>query len=135
MSDNINKYDTSSLEYIIPGTRTMITDDEWIWSIYQTIATQHKTLPQVFPSLLRTVYYILDATKSHCTGWFAIKGTTVLTETYGEFGNNSVASTNHTLKRKNISRSTISKHDVPDQVWEKYARKCTYPAYYLSQNK
>lgn len=50
-------------------------------------------------------------------------------------GNNNLSSAYYTLKRKNMSRTTISRRDVPDHIWEKYARKCSYPAYYLSENK
>lgn len=39
------------------------------------------------------------------------------------------------LKRKNISRTSISKQDVPNEVWKTYAKTCSYPAYYLSENK
>jgi hypothetical protein len=47
----------------------------------------------------------------------------------------SISSTYYVLKRKNISRTTISKQDVPEHVWQKYARSCTYPAYYLTEKK
>lgn len=38
----------------------------------------------------------------------------------------------HTLKRKQITRRTISKRDVPDHIWEQYSKTCTYPAFYLT---
>lgn len=38
------------------------------------------------------------------------------------------------IKRKEISRTTISKQDVPKDMWVKYARPCSYKAYYLSEN-
>jgi uncharacterized protein YydD (DUF2326 family) len=50
-------------------------------------------------------------------------------------GDNTLSSTYYTLKRQTISRKTLSKRDVPVQIWEKYARSCSYPAYYLSENK
>ena len=50
-------------------------------------------------------------------------------------GGNELSSTYYTLKRKNMSRTTISKRDVPKQVWDRYARTCSYPAYYLSEKK
>jgi len=46
-----------------------------------------------------------------------------------------LSSNYYTLKRKNISRTTISKQDVPNDVWKTYAKTCSYPAYYLSGNK
>ena len=36
---------------------------------------------------------------------------------------------------KNISRTTISKRDVPNDIWSQYSRSCTYPAYYITKNK
>lgn len=50
-------------------------------------------------------------------------------------GNDNISSTYYTLRRKNISRTSISKQDVPEHIWQKYARTCTYPAYYLSEKK
>ena len=48
-------------------------------------------------------------------------------------GKDTVSSANYALRRSQISRTTIAKRDVPVQVWEKYARSCTYPAYYLTE--
>lgn len=45
-----------------------------------------------------------------------------------------ISSTYYTLKRKQISRYTISKLDVPEHIWEKYSKPCSYSAYYLSEN-
>lgn len=50
-------------------------------------------------------------------------------------GTNNISSSNYTLRRSNMSRTTITKQDVPTQIWEKYARTCSYPAYYLSVKK
>jgi len=47
----------------------------------------------------------------------------------------SIRGDEYTLTRRDMSRTTITKHDVPDQIWEKYARPCTYQAYFLSKNK
>jgi len=49
--------------------------------------------------------------------------------------NDVISSAYYTLKRKQISRYTISKRDVPENVWDKYAKPCSYSAYYLSENK
>lgn len=46
-----------------------------------------------------------------------------------------VSSGNYTLRRKQMSRYTISKKDVPVEIWKKYSRPCTYNAYYLSEKK
>lgn len=47
---------------------------------------------------------------------------------------NILTDNNIKLKRKEISRTTISKQDVPKDMWNKYARSCSYKAYYLSEN-
>ena len=41
----------------------------------------------------------------------------------------------HTLKRKHMSRSTVNKRDLPEHIWDKYARECNYKAYYLTDNR
>lgn len=48
---------------------------------------------------------------------------------------NSISASNYTLRRSNISRTTINKQDVPSIIWEKYSKTCSYPAYYLSIKK
>lgn len=35
------------------------------------------------------------------------------------------------LERRVIGKSTISKSDVPKDLWEKYSKKSSYPAFYL----
>lgn len=39
----------------------------------------------------------------------------------------------HKLNCKKMSRKTISKIDVPEAVWNTYAKSCSYSAYYLSE--
>lgn len=39
------------------------------------------------------------------------------------------------VSRSQVTRSTMSKKDVPDDVWNKYASKCTYPSYYVKKVK
>ena len=46
---------------------------------------------------------------------------------------NTISSGPYTLKRSNMSRSTLTKQDVPESVWKQYSRTCSYPAYYLSK--
>ena len=41
----------------------------------------------------------------------------------------------YTLKKRNLSRETISRTDLPKEIWKKYAKSFTYPAFYLSKNK
>lgn len=45
------------------------------------------------------------------------------------------SSQSYTLKKKKITRKTISKQDVPKDVWEKYGRSISYTVYYLIENK
>lgn len=50
-------------------------------------------------------------------------------------GNSTLTGSGYTLRRKNMTRTTIGKRDVPQAVWEKYSRPCSFEAYYLSKNK
>ena len=50
-------------------------------------------------------------------------------------GDNTITTTEYKLSRKEISRTTIAKKDVPKEIWKKYARTCTYTAYYLTEKK
>ena len=44
-----------------------------------------------------------------------------------------ISSSNHKLKRKQITRATLSKKNVPKDLWDKYSRESTYPVYYLTE--
>ena len=48
---------------------------------------------------------------------------------------NTINSLEYKLTRKEISRTSISKKDVPKETWNKYSRTSTYTAYYLSKKK
>ena len=37
------------------------------------------------------------------------------------------------LKKRTLTKKTLSKDDVPKEIWERYAKTTTYPAYYLSK--
>jgi hypothetical protein len=50
-------------------------------------------------------------------------------------GDNTIFTTDYKLSRKEISRTTIAKKDVPKEIWKKYARTSTYTAYYLAEKK
>ena len=50
-------------------------------------------------------------------------------------GENELVSNHHVLTKKTMSRRTISKNDMPEQLWYKYSKECSYPAYYLTKNK
>lgn len=49
-------------------------------------------------------------------------------------GTNILESSYHTLQRKQISRTTISKKYVPKNIWDQYSKRSTYSAYYLTEN-
>jgi hypothetical protein len=38
-----------------------------------------------------------------------------------------------TVKRKEISRTSISKPEVPKEIWNKYCKQVSYTAYYLTE--
>ena len=46
---------------------------------------------------------------------------------------NVISNNLYTLKRTNMSRSTLTKQDVPDSVWKQYSKTCSYTAFYLSK--
>jgi hypothetical protein len=39
----------------------------------------------------------------------------------------------YTIKRKEIERFTISKKDVPNNIWKEYSKKNNYNAFYLTK--
>ena len=48
---------------------------------------------------------------------------------------NNISSTDYVLKRSQITRSTVSKKDLPKDIWSKYSKESTFPIYYLKQKK
>lgn len=50
-------------------------------------------------------------------------------------GNESLKSKFYTVKRRNISKQTLTKNSVPSDIWTKYAKDSTFTAYYLTENK
>ena len=48
---------------------------------------------------------------------------------------NELISTTFKLTKKELSRKTMAKADVPDSIWEKYSHSCSYPVYYIKKNK
>lgn len=46
---------------------------------------------------------------------------------------NILSAGSYTLKRTNMSRGTLTRHDVPDSVWKQYSRTCSYSAFFLSK--
>ena len=48
---------------------------------------------------------------------------------------NNISSTDYVLKRSQITRATVSKKDLPKDIWSKYSKESTFPIYYLIQKK
>lgn len=44
-----------------------------------------------------------------------------------------ISSGNYTVKRKRISRSTISKANVPAELWKKYSTVCNFDTFHLKK--
>ena len=40
-----------------------------------------------------------------------------------------------TLTKRNMCRYQLSRQNVPQDIWQKYATKLKYPTYYLKKNK
>ena len=47
------------------------------------------------------------------------------------FDKNNLITTKYNLKKINISRSTISKNDLPIDIWNKYSKSSSFTSYYL----
>ena len=48
---------------------------------------------------------------------------------------NNISTHDFTLKRVDITKATLSKKDVPKEIWNKYSNEVTYPVYYLKPKK
>ena len=48
---------------------------------------------------------------------------------------NSISSDVYTLKKRDLSRQSLARADVPSEVWTKYAKSSKFSAYYLTKNK
>jgi hypothetical protein len=48
---------------------------------------------------------------------------------------NNLSSTNFLVSRVSCSKTTVSKKDVPDEVWNKYCKRSKYWMYTLKQKK
>ncbi len=46
-----------------------------------------------------------------------------------------ISNFNFSLTRRNMSRTTLSKNDIPKDIWNKYARNINYPMYVLRKKK
>jgi len=48
---------------------------------------------------------------------------------------NSITSSDYVLKRTQTTRSTVSKKDLPKDIWNTYSKESSFPIYYLKQKK
>ena len=48
---------------------------------------------------------------------------------------NNLTSTNFLVSRVSFSKTTVSKKDVPDEIWNKYCKRSKYWMYTLKQKK
>lgn len=48
---------------------------------------------------------------------------------------NKLISDNYTVTQSRISRLSISKNDIPEDLWHKYATRTTYPAFTVRRRK
>jgi len=44
-----------------------------------------------------------------------------------------IVTTNYIVSKKSMSRDSLSKKDVPDDLWKKYAKNISYDAYYIKE--
>lgn len=47
---------------------------------------------------------------------------------------NTLKSLSYSLKKIDISKHTISKNDVPNEIWDRYSKKTSYSSFYLNTN-
>ena len=50
-------------------------------------------------------------------------------------GTNKLSEHGYTVARRNMSRTYLSKDNVPSDIWNKYAIKTNSNAYYITKNK
>ena len=46
-----------------------------------------------------------------------------------------IISSEYVLKRAHTTRATVSKKDLPTDIWNKYSKESSFPIYYLKQKK
>jgi hypothetical protein len=44
-----------------------------------------------------------------------------------------IVTTNYIVSKRVLSRDSLSKKDVPEDFWKKYARNLSYDAYYIKE--
>lgn len=46
---------------------------------------------------------------------------------------NEISTSFHKVKRREITRTSLSKKDVPKDIWNKFSKENTYSVYYLTE--
>jgi hypothetical protein len=59
----------------------------------------------------------------------------IATKYMDDQGKNSIVLDDFVLKKRKITKRTISKKDVPENIWEKYSKETSYDAFYLTDNR
>jgi len=44
-----------------------------------------------------------------------------------------IVTTNYIVSKRVLSRDSLTKKDVPEDIWKKYARNLSYDAYYIKE--
>ena len=44
-----------------------------------------------------------------------------------------IVTTNYIVSKRNMSRDSLSKKDVPEDIWKQYAKNLSYDAYYIKE--
>lgn len=44
---------------------------------------------------------------------------------------NKLTTTNYTLEKRKNTKTTLSRANVPSEIWERYSTRCTYDSYHL----
>lgn len=47
---------------------------------------------------------------------------------------NEISSKYYTLKKRHMTRSTISKKDLPPSLWNEYSKSSSHSAFFISEN-
>lgn len=44
-----------------------------------------------------------------------------------------ISSSNYTVTKREMTKTSLSKQNVPKDIWEKYSNRVCYPAFYLQK--
>jgi hypothetical protein len=52
-----------------------------------------------------------------------------------EMNTNSLVGTEYVLTKAEVTKTTIGKDDLPEDIWRRYSKKCTFDTYRLTKQK